>query len=171
MEATKVKGIVNEEGQLIIEETINLSPGEVKVLIFNSATPVNPDFDITLKRLLELKEIDLDLDENDEDEIYYPSDYAFSGSIQLLNELYKFLGDAFPRGYASVESRGGIDLIWNNKQLDKKVWIEFPVNENFQPSVYYQIGDQSNLIKQPETSFIAKLLEWLFTEDILIVPE
>ncbi len=105
MEATKVKGIVNEEGQLIIEETINLSPGEVKVLIFNSATPVNPDFDLTLKRLLELKEIDPDLDENDEDEIYYPSDYAFSGSIQLLNELYKILGDAFPRGYASVESK------------------------------------------------------------------
>lgn len=171
MEATKVKGIVNEKGQLILEENINLTPGEVKVLIFNSGSLVNPDFDITLKRLLELKEIDPDLDENDEDEIYYPSDYAFSGAIQLLNEVYKILGDSFPRGYASLESRGGIDLIWNNKPLDKKVWFEFPVNNSFQTSIYYIKGNKSNLIKQPKTSFIAKLLEWLFTEDSLIFPE
>lgn len=165
MEATKVKGIVNEEGQLIIEETINLSPGEVKVLIFNSATPVNPDFDLTLKRLLELKEIDPDLDENDEDEIYYPSDYAFSGSIELLTELYEILGNAFPYGFASVESRGGVDLIWKNKTLDKQVWFKFPVDDSFQSSVYYREKDKSNLIKQPEITFIAKLLQWLFTED------
>jgi len=171
MEATKVKGIINEKGQLIIEETINLSAGEVEVVIFNGKTPVNPDFDLTLKRLLELKEIDPDLDENDEDEIYYPSDYAFSHSIQLLNELYKILGDGFPRGYASVESQGGVDLIWNNQQLDKKVWFEFPVNDSLESSVYYQIGDKSNLIKQPETSLIAKLLQWLLREDMLILPE
>ncbi len=171
MEATKVKGIINDKGQLIIEETINLSAGEVEVVIFNSKTPVNPDFDITLKRLLELKEIDPDLDENDEDEIYYPSDYAFSHSIQLLNELYKILGDAFPRGYASVESQGGVDLIWNNQHLDKKVWFEFPVNDSLESSVYYQIGEKSNLIKQPETSLIAKLLQWLLREDMLILPE
>ena len=171
MVSTKIKGIVNEKGELILQEKINLSPGEVEVVIFQTAPTVNPDFDITLKRLLELKEIDPDLDEDDEDEIYYPSDYAFNGSLKLLNELYQILGSTFPRGYASVESRGGIYLIWNNQQLDKKVWFEFPVNENFQPSVYYQIGDKSNLIKQPETSFIAKLLQWLFAEDILIFPE
>ena len=168
MLATKIKGIINEKGELIIKEKINLSPGEVEVVIFNTATTVNPDFDITLKRLLKLKEIDPDLDKNDEDEAYYPSDYAFSGCLELLNELYQILGSAFPRGYASVESRGGVDLIWNNQELDKKVWFEFPVNHNFQPSVYYQKGDEHNLIKQPETSLIAKLLQWLVTEQLII---
>lgn len=36
MEATKVKGIVNEKGQLIIEETINLSAGEVEIIILKT---------------------------------------------------------------------------------------------------------------------------------------
>lgn len=36
MEATKIKGIVNEEGQLIIEETINLSAGEVEIVILKT---------------------------------------------------------------------------------------------------------------------------------------
>lgn len=33
MEAIKLKGIVDIKGQLIIEETINLSPGEVEIII------------------------------------------------------------------------------------------------------------------------------------------
>ncbi|WP_308254250.1 hypothetical protein [Geminocystis sp. GBBB08] len=36
MKATKVKGIVNEKGQLIIEENINLSAGEVKIVILKT---------------------------------------------------------------------------------------------------------------------------------------
>lgn len=36
MEATKVKGFVNEKGQLIIEETINLSAGKVEIVILKS---------------------------------------------------------------------------------------------------------------------------------------
>jgi len=165
MLATKFKGIINEQGELIIQEKLNLSPGEVEVFILNTTT-VNPNFDITLKRLLELKEIDPDFD--DEDEIYYPSDYAFNGAIELLNQLYQILGSAFPRGYADVESRGGINLIWNNQDPNKKVWFEFPVNPNYQTSVYYQKDDESKLIKQPETGLIAQLLRWLVTEDSLL---
>jgi hypothetical protein len=33
MEATKLKGIINQEGQLIIEENLNISPREVEVII------------------------------------------------------------------------------------------------------------------------------------------
>ena len=127
----------------------------------------NANFKDTIKSLLELREIDPDLDEDDEDEIYYPSGYAFSSSIQLLKELDKILGNAFPCGFASVESRGGVDLMWKNKALDKQVWFKFPVNDSFQSSVYYRQGDKSKLIKQPETKLIAKLLQWLFTEDSL----
>jgi hypothetical protein len=41
MQATKLKGIINQEGQLIIEETINLSPGEVEVVILQTANSTN----------------------------------------------------------------------------------------------------------------------------------
>lgn len=117
---------------------------------------------LTIKGLLDLQKIDPDLDE---DEIYYPSTYAFSGCIELLTKLYQILGDTFPYGFASLESRGGVDLIWKNKVLDKQVWFEFPVDDRFQSSVYYRQGDKSCLIKQPEIKLIAKLLQWLFTED------
>jgi hypothetical protein len=36
MEATKIKGIINQKGKLIIEETINLSPGEVEIVILKT---------------------------------------------------------------------------------------------------------------------------------------
>lgn len=49
MQATKLKGIINQKGQLIIEEIINLSPGEVEVVILqkddltNTETEIKPD--------------------------------------------------------------------------------------------------------------------------------
>jgi hypothetical protein len=168
MTATKIKGIINEQGELIIHEKLNLTPGEVEVFILNSVTTINPDFEITLKRLLELKEIDPDLPEDDDDEIHYPSDYAFNGSMELLNQLYQILGSNFPRGYASVESRGGVYLIWNNQQLDKQVRFKFPVDLNFTSSVYYRHGDHSKLIQQPNVILITKILQWLVTENLTI---
>lgn len=33
MQATKLRGIINQQGKLVIEETINLNPGEVEVVI------------------------------------------------------------------------------------------------------------------------------------------
>jgi hypothetical protein len=41
MQTTKLKGIVNQEGQLIIEEPINLRPGEVEVIIFQKDNLAN----------------------------------------------------------------------------------------------------------------------------------
>ncbi|RMD69461.1 MAG: hypothetical protein D6822_05405, partial [Cyanobacteria bacterium J149] len=36
MEATKVIGMIDNQGQLIIEEKINLSPGKVEIVILKS---------------------------------------------------------------------------------------------------------------------------------------
>ncbi|WP_017296099.1 hypothetical protein [Geminocystis herdmanii] len=149
-------------------EYVKYSPAVIpqKTSIFNLENIENNlDFQMTVKSLLDLQEINPDLEEEDEDEIYYPSDYAFSGCIELLIKLYHILGDTFPYGFASVESRGGVDLIWKNKVLDKQVWFEFPVDDSFQSSVYYRQGDTSHLIQQPEIKLIAKLLQWLFSED------
>ena len=35
MQTTKLKGIINQQGQLIVEETVNLNPGEVEIVILH----------------------------------------------------------------------------------------------------------------------------------------
>ncbi len=44
MEATKVKGIVNDKGELIIEDKINISAGEVEIVILkmNNLNDIKP---------------------------------------------------------------------------------------------------------------------------------
>lgn len=158
---TNIKRPISEESDNYYSSAISQETS-----IFNlKISEQNKNFQDTMKSLLDLQEIDPDLEEDDEDEIYYPSTYAVSGCIELLIKLYQILGNTFPYGFASVEGRGGVDLIWKNKVSDKQVWFKFPVNDIFQSSVYYRQGDNSNLIKQPEIIFIAKLLQWLFTED------
>ena len=112
-----------------------------------------------------MQEEDPDIDEDDENEIYYPSYYAFSGSFKLLRDLYSILGSSFPRGYASLEARGGVNLIWKNHKLDKQVLYKFSVDQSLPNTVYFRQGDESRLIKEPQTIFVAKLLQWLITEN------
>lgn len=126
------------------------------------------DFMITFNRLLELTEIDPDLDEEEEDEILNPSDYAVSKSVKQLINLYKLLGQYFPRGFSSLESRGGVNLIWTNQEFDKEVLVKIPVNCDFQESVYYRKGDDSKLIKNPSLEKVYLLLLWLSTNQPII---
>lgn len=129
----------------------------------------NPDdFMITFNRLLELTEIDPDLDEEEEDEILNPSDYAVSKSVKQLIDLYKLLGQYFPRGFSSLESRGGVNLIWTNQEFDKEVRVKIPVNCEFQESVYYRKGDDSKLIKNPSLEKVFQLLLWLSNNQPII---
>jgi hypothetical protein len=129
----------------------------------------NPDdFMITLNRLLELTEIDPDLDEEEEDEILNPSDYAVSKSVKQLSDLSELLGRSFPRGFSSLESRGGVNLIWKNQDFDKEIRVKIPVNCDFQESVYYRKGDDSELIKNPSLEKISQLLLWLSTNQPII---
>ncbi|VXD17105.1 hypothetical protein PL8927_550204 [Planktothrix serta PCC 8927] len=128
----------------------------------------NSDFIITFKRLLELTEIDPDLDENEEDEILNPSSYAVSKSIKQLIQLDELLGQSFPRGFSSLESRGGVNLIWKNPDFDKEIRVKIPVNCDFQESVYYRKGDDSELIKNPSLEKISQILLWLSTNQPII---
>lgn len=132
-------------------------------MVILKQTSVNPDFTITFERLLELTKIDPDLDEDEEDEVLYPSDYAFSEAMELLTQLYKVLGASFPRGFSSLESRGGINLIWSNQALDKEVWVKIPVSPDFSRSVYYREGNNSELIKHPSHTQVYQCLLWLLT--------
>jgi hypothetical protein len=124
----------------------------------------SPDFVVTLERLLELTEKDADLDEDEEDEILNPSYYAVSNAIKNLIELYERLGRSFPRGFASLESRGGIILIWNNSEFNKEIRVKIPFSSELQESIYYRHGEDSQLIKNPAIEEICKFLRWLSTD-------
>jgi hypothetical protein len=129
---------------------------------------VNSNFKITQKRLLKLQEIEADF--YDEDEINSPSEYAFSTSKKLIDELYKILNDDFPLGFSSLDSRGGINLIWRNKIFDKEVKIKIPVNNQLESYVYYYQGDESRLktiIVDTSLNFLASLLLWLSNNNSL----
>ena len=41
MQATKLKGIINQQGELIVKEPINLNPGEVEVVILQTDNLAN----------------------------------------------------------------------------------------------------------------------------------
>ena len=65
-------------------KTINpvLTPEEIYQMVSKEFN--NQNFKTTFERLWELREIDKDLEEEEADEIFCPTDYAFSSSINLL---------------------------------------------------------------------------------------
>ena len=65
----------------------------------------NQHFKTTFELLWELREIDKDLEEEEGDEIFCPTENAFSSSINLLIELYHLVGESFPLGYGSVDRK------------------------------------------------------------------
>lgn len=156
----------NSEGRLIQKYRVLSSVSrfivEQKTQIINSYQSSN--FNKSLKYLAELQVIDPDLDEDDEDEVLIPSDYAFSESFKLLFQLYDRLRESFPYCFSDLESRGGVHLIWDNQEFNKKVWVEIPVSSKFQSSVYYRQGEDSELIENPSFDQVYQLLLWLSTD-------
>jgi hypothetical protein len=129
--------------------------------------PNNPDFKITFQRLLKLAEIDPDLDEDEEDEILNPSEYALSTAKELLTQLDQKLDQNFPRGFSSLESRGGINLIWTNTEFDKEVRIKVPVRPEFSKYLSCFKGDDGKFIKNFSLDQVCCSLIWLQTDSDL----
>ena len=92
------------------------------------------------------------------------SDYAFSESIELSRELGKRLKKSFPYGFSSLESEGGVNLIWKNTDLDKEVRVKLPFKDTLEKSLYFREGNKSELIKNFSTDKIYEILIWLSTE-------
>ena len=123
---------------------------------------VNQNFRKTFQRLWELQIAEDEIDQDD-DEILVPTEYALSHSIDLLIEIYYILGDSFPLGYASVDHRGGINLIWKCRELDQEIRFNYPAYpDGLQSSVYYRKKDESELINNPNILQLSNLLKMVF---------
>lgn len=106
----------------------------------------------------------------DEDRILNPSSYAVRQSVNFLEKLYNLLGDDFPRGFASLESGGGVNLIWSNDIFDKEARVEIPYSSDLTDSIYYcdDERDEDRLIENPSPVEVANILSWLSTNEPII---
>lgn len=118
------------------------------------------NFQDSIQNLYALKEIDED-ERDDEDEIVIPSESAFNEAYKLLTQVHKVLGQAFPYCAASLESRGGINLVWDNLNLERRIWVEIPVSAEFKSSIFYREQEVSQLIDYLDVGQLVKLLLWL----------
>lgn len=118
------------------------------------------DFQKSIQGLQNLDEIDED-EIDDEDDVINPSAYALTEAWKLLNEIRLFFKDAFPYCSASLETKGGIDLVWDNRFLERRVWVEIPNNEQMTGAIFYRERDQSKFIDGVDFKRVIRLLLWL----------
>ena len=119
--------------------------------------PLEKTFQKSIQGLQNLEEIT----EDDEDDVIKPSVYALGEARRLLNEIRRLLKDAFPYCSSSLEAKGGIDLIWDNRHLERRVWIEIPNNEQAKGAVFYREKDQWGFINKVNLNRVMRLLLWL----------
>ena len=114
-------------------------------------------FQASIHNLYALKEMDED-ERDDEDDIIFPSEYAFDEASKLLTQVHKVLGQAFPYCAASLESRGGINLVWDNPVLKRRIWVEIPVSAEFKRSIFHREQEVSQFINYLDVEQLVKLL-------------
>ncbi|MEB3188875.1 MAG: hypothetical protein VKL42_00845 [Snowella sp.] len=120
----------------------------------------NNDFQKSVKNLSSLYEIDgEEIDEDDD--IVKPSPYAFTEAYRLLNEVRNYFKTAFPYCASSLETKGGIDLVWDNCFLERRVWVEIPHNEQINGAIFYREKDKSKFISKIDFKRIMRLLIWI----------
>jgi hypothetical protein len=76
-------------------------------------------------------------------------------------KLNDFFGLDFIYCCSTLESRGGINLVWNNKNLDKDIWVRIPYHSSLKSSIYCQEGEESIFIEGLSSETMMKLLLWL----------
>lgn len=129
----------------------------------------NQNFEDSLKSLQALYEIDKD--DLDNNYVSVPTKSAYYDAHRLLVRLKEILQETFPYCCASLESRGGIDLVWSNKELNRKVWVTVPFDHVLSGfSIYYREHDKSWFINKLDFTKLCELLLWI-KGDINKLPE
>ncbi len=104
-----------------------------------------------------LKDICQEVDEDDN--CLMPSKDAFSRATSFLTKIYILLGDSFPLGYASPDSKNGIDLIWKSSTTKgDQVRLNFPASKDGAVSLYCRRNSSSNLVKDIQPNQVAEFL-------------
>ncbi len=132
----------------------------LKLIQINSSNLVKSNFRKSIESLQRLEKIDID-EIDDEDDIVKPSSYALATARKLLNEIFDFLKEAFPYCSSSLEPQGGIDLIWDNFLLKRRIWIEIPAEKKLEITMFYRDNNQSKLVNNVDQKTVLRVLSWL----------
>ena len=128
--------------------------------ISESQSSSDTDFQASMRSLYNLDEIDED-EINDRDEVVKPSPYAVSEAHRLLMEIRSCFKDAFPYCSSSLESRGGINLVWDNPSLERRVWVKIPHKSNTIDYIIYREKDINKFTNKFSIEQLYGLLIWL----------
>jgi hypothetical protein len=145
----------NDNREILIEDHQNIS---FSTSYCSAKKPRLSNFDYSLESLKSLQIPDCDLED---EEIAVASKYAFERAYSLFMKLYDFFGPDFLYCSSTLESRGGINLVWNNQSLDKKIWVRIPFSSSLKSSIYCQEGEESIFIEGLSSETMMKLLLWL----------
>ncbi|WP_024547115.1 hypothetical protein [Picosynechococcus sp. NKBG15041c] len=151
---------IDEVGLINSPLTSSRTSWRVSRIVRINKTAEYSDFQKSIQGLKNLDEIDED-EIDDEDDVITPSTYALTEAWKLLNEIRLLFKDAFPYCSSSLETKGGIDLVWDNHFLERRVWVEIPNNEQANGAVFYREKDQSKFINKVDFKRVMRLLLWL----------
>ena len=92
------------------------------------------NYELSLERLNELKIPDPDL--LADGDVAIASDYAFNMALDLLKSLHERFPSDFPYCSSTLDSRGGIDLVWDKIKPRERIWVIVPHDHNLKGSIY-----------------------------------
>jgi len=134
--------------------------------IINSSSVINAQSSNYQKTLQSLFEIDNTDCEEDEDEwgATRPTKYAWQLSLEILQQISEQIRFDFPLGFASLESDGGIEIIWKNYSTKNELRISIPSHEGSNLSLYIRnLGNgKSKLFANSSIKRIVRALQFLY---------
>lgn len=98
-------------------------------------------------------------EEDEEDYIYKPTDYAFNTAVELLRVAYLGAGGDISRPAVTPDGEGGIRIEW--RHLEREVRLICPAQSNQQPYIYFEVGDNFKIVEDVNGNALASWLSWL----------
>jgi hypothetical protein len=109
----------------------------------------------------------LNKEEEDEEDIYLPTEYAFKEARALFKSLYLILGCKFPYCSCSLKTRGGIDLVWDNPKLNRRIWAGIPYISKDVPYIFYREKEVRKFTEDFTLDKLVNLLDRLTKDNFI----
>ena len=122
-----------------------------------TSTLVQEEFAITLKRLVEL----LELEEEDDHGILRPTTYAFISTLKLVLEAYELMGDSFSPASPCTDEEGRIILTWAHLNPELDLTVVFPASPEYNSYIFYYHSDKDTVEYDVSASKLVDWLQWL----------
>jgi hypothetical protein len=146
--------------------SVQIFKNESNVMIINSSSVIttqNSNYQRTEQQLLGIDNTDCE-EYEDEWGATRPTPYAWRVSLEILQKLGKLMTEDFPLGFASLESDGGIEIIWKNYNTKNEVRLLIPSCNDIDMSIYIRhYGyEGSKILSCPSINQLVRVLRFLY---------